>query len=228
MELKPYHIEQGYKNHATLFVYHGLRALVVLTAIYYLVLANFESAAATFVVVALMYLPSFVKSRYRLYLPFALDLWIVSFIFLTLFVGGVGNVYNDFPIWDKLLHFQSGLLLAAAGYVAIYLLNESEGTSLDLSPGFISVFAVAFALALGVMWEMLEFFGDLTFGSSWQNGNTDTMVDLIADGIGAVIFSAGAYFWMYRHKRVPFTPRLLKFYEKAKKVAKEMQTGVRK
>ena len=193
-----------------------MRILVVLAAVYFLVRGDWESSVSTAFVFLLMSLPGILKHRYRIYLPFALELWIVLFIFLTLFVGGIGDVYREFPIWDKILHFQSGLLLSASGYVIVYTLNESEATTLDLSPVFVSVFAVAFSLAFGAIWEMIEFAGDTIFGSAWQINNTDTMLDLIADGVGALIFSLGAYFWMYRHKRLPFTPRILKLFEKVR------------
>ena len=209
-------IERGYRNKATLVLYYGMRILVALAAVNFLIRGDWESATSTWFIVFLMSIPAILKHRYRIYLPFTLDLWLVAFIFLTLFVGGIGDVYKEFPIWDKLLHFQSGLLLSASGYVIVYALNESEATALDLSPVFVSVFAVAFSLAIGAIWEMFEFTGDSIFGSTWQINNTDTMLDLIADGVGALIFSVGAYFWMYRHKRMPFTPRLLKLFEKAK------------
>lgn len=215
------HIEDGYKNSVTLFLYYSIRLLVVLAAVYFVVRGDFVSASSTALIALLMSLPSTLKSRYQLYLPFTLDLWIVTFIFLTLFVGDIGDVYREFPIWDKLLHFQSGLLLSALGYVVVYLLNESEATSLDLSPFFLSLFAILFSVSIGVVWEIGEFAGDLIFGAAWQPDNVDTMLDLVADSVGALIFAAGAYFWMYRHKRVPFTPRLLKLFEKAKQVVQK-------
>jgi len=67
---------------------------------------------------------------------------------------------------------------------------------------------------------MFEFAGDAYFSqhivnySYWQTSNADTMWDLIADGTGALIVSVIGYFWMYRHKRLPFTPWLLKILKK--------------
>ncbi|MEK7479671.1 MAG: hypothetical protein AAB665_00115 [Patescibacteria group bacterium] len=201
-------VQDGYRNWATLSIYYGMCALVLVAAGVFLLRGDWEAALSTGLVFFLMLVPSIVKGRYRLYLPFALDLGIVGFTFLTLFLGGVAHFYDRIPFWDKFLHLQSGLLLGAAGYVLLYILNENKRMPLNLSPGFVSLFAVTFSLAIGVVWEVSEFFGDAVFGSSWQPSSVDTMWDLIADGAGALITSIAGYFWMYRYKRLPFTPWL--------------------
>ena len=215
-------IEDAYRNHATLLVYYSMRVLVVLAAILFLVRGDWESFWSTLLVVALMSAPSFLKSRYRIYLPFSLDLGIVAFIFVSLFLGGIEDLYGQIAIWDKFVHFQSGLLLSITGFVLVYTLNESEQTPIDLSPGFVAFFAVVFSLAFGALWEMGEFVGDTIAGSTWQNGLADTMWDLIADFTGALAISVAGYFWMYRHKRLPFTPRFLKLIKRAKEVARRV------
>ena len=201
-------IQDGYRNWATLSIYYGMCALVLVAAGGFLLRGDWEAALSTGLIFFLMLVPSIVKGRYRLYLPFALDLGVVGFIFLTLFLGGVAHFYDRIPFWDKFLHLQSGLLLGAAGYVLLYILNENKRMPLNLSPGFVSLFAVTFSLTIGVAWEVTEFVSDAVLGNTWQPDNADTMWDLIADGSGALIMSIAGYFWMYRHKRLPFTPWL--------------------
>lgn len=201
------YIEDRYRNYLTLFIYWGLSVLVVLAAGIYAWWGDWLSAVLTVLILGLMLVPSVLKGRYRLYIPFTLELWIVSFIFLTLFLGGVAHFYDRIPFWDKFLHFQSGFLLGVCGYVLIYLLNEHERVHLNLSPGFVSLFAVTFSLALGVVWEIVEFATDSIFAIQSQGvGLADTMWDLIAASLGALLMSIAGYFWMYRHKRLPFTP----------------------
>ena len=201
-------IQDGYRNWVTLSIYYGMSALVLVAAGVFLLRGDWEAALSTVFIFLLMLVPSIIKGRYRLYLPFALELGIVGFTFLTLFLGGIARFYDWVPFWDKFLHLQSGFLLGAAGYVVVYILNENKKTPLNLSPGFVSLFAVTFSLAIGVVWEVSEFFGDAAFGSHWQLDSADTMWDLIADGAGALVMSIAGYFWMYRHKRLPFTPWL--------------------
>jgi hypothetical protein len=222
MPFHRFHIENAYRNNATLFIYYGMRVLVALAAVLFFVRGDWESAWSTVFVAFLMSIPSFVKQRYRVYFPFAIDFGMVAFIFLSLFLGGVDNFYGYIPLWDKILHFQSGLLLSGTGFVVIYLLSVSERARLELSPGFVALFAVVFSLAIGAAWEIAEFVGDAIFHSAWQRNNADTMWDLIADGSGALVFSIAGYFWMYRHKRLPFTPLFIKFIERAKNVAKHV------
>jgi len=216
------HIEEAFKTNTTLLLYYGMRILVLLAAILFFVRGDWESAVSTFLVAILMSLPSFIKRRYRIYLPFAIDFGMVLFIFLSLFLGGIDDFYGFIPLWDKIVHFQSGLLLSGTGFVVIYLLNESEQTPIELSPGFVALFAIVFSLAIGAVWEMCEFAGDAIFHSHWQASNADTMWDLISDFGGAIVFSVAGYFWMYRHRRLPFTPLLLKFMQQARDVARKV------
>ena len=215
-------VQNDYRSGITLYVYYAMRLLVLVAAAIFLVRGEWASAGSTTLIFLLMFVPSILKDRYRVYLPFALDFAMVSFIFLTLFLGAVGQFYDRIPLWDKFIHFQSGLLLGVTGFVLIYILNEQRGFKqrLNLTPGFIALFAVTFSLSIGAVWEMLEFAGDAYFSqhvtnySYWQKNNADTMWDLIADGGGALFVSIVGYFWMHRFKRIPFTPRLLRIFNK--------------
>ncbi len=214
-------ISNAYRNRVTLSLYYLMGLLMLAAAAFFVFRGNWASAVSTILIFLLMFVPSILKERYRVYLPFAIELGLVVFIFFTLFLGEVGRFYDRIPLWDKFLHFQSGLLLGATGYVLVYVLNEHKKTHLGLSPGFVSMFAVTFSLAIGAGWEMIEFAGDYLFSSHWQASNADTMWDLIADGGGALLISIIGYFWMYRHKRLPFTPWMLRIKEKLKKKTPE-------
>ncbi len=171
---------------------------------------EWELILSTTFVLALMFVPTILKRKYRVFIPFIIRLWIVGFIFFTLFLGEIGRFYEYVFLWDKFLHFQSGFLISTSGYILIYTLNNHEKRALRLSPLFITLFAISFSLAFGVIWEVLEFAVDSVFGTTWQGGNTDTMMDLIADGLGAIILSAIGYIWMNKHRRLPFTPWRMK------------------
>lgn len=206
--------ENNHQNRTTLSLYYGMRVLMSVAAGLFLFWGEWESGISTILILLLMLVPSLLRDRYRLYLPFALDLGIVSLIFITLFLGHMGRFYDNVPLWDKFAHFQSGLLLGVIGFVIVYVLNENRNIKLGLSPAFLAVFSVAFSLAMGVIWEIVEFIGDSFFGSLWQANNTDTMWDLIATGVGAIIVSTVGFFWMCRHERLPFTPWLMKIFRK--------------
>lgn len=223
--MDPAVVSEAYKNRWTLLIYYGLRAAIFVAAVYFAIHGDWASVFSTISVLLIATLPSILKYRYRFYLPFALDLSIVAFVFGTLFLGHLANFYDSIPLWDKFLHFQSGLILGVTGFVLVYTLNEEEFVPLDLSPGFVAFFAITFSLAIGVVWEIVEFAGDFLFSVDWQHNNTDTMWDLIADGMGSLAVSLFGYFWMRREARLPFTPRMFRFFRRKGKHAPEQSSS---
>ncbi len=208
---------EAYENKWTLLIYYGMSALVLIAIAVFVFRGNWKTALSTSLVLLCMFIPSILKERYRYYIPFAIRLGVTTFIFFTLFLGEVGNFYNYIPLWDKFVHFESGLVLGAIGFLLVYMFNEHKNIKLGLSPGFLSVFAVTFSISFGVIWEIIEFIGDHIFHSRWQWDNADTMWDLIADLTGAIVISTVAYFWMHRNKRLPFTPWMLSIFHKKEK-----------
>ena len=79
----------------------------------------------------------------------------------------------------------------------IFILNERPDISLDIKPNFMAIFAFTFAVSLGVVWEIFEFFMDQLFNMNMQgSGLVDTMWDLIVDSIGALAISVlGAIYY---------------------------------
>src|SRR3989344_2876110 len=98
------YIEDSYRNKVTLFFYWGLCALVLVAAGIFLWWEDWQSSVGAALIFILMLVPSVAKGRYRLYLPFPLELGVVVFIFLTLFLGGVARFYDWAPFWDKFTH----------------------------------------------------------------------------------------------------------------------------
>jgi len=86
--------------------------------------------------------------------------------------------------------------MGIAGFLLVYLLNESKRVALHMTPGFISLFAFSFSVTIGTLWEIFEFAMDQLFGLNMQkamlsdsSGLTDTMWDMIVNAIGALIIS---------------------------------------
>jgi hypothetical protein len=204
------YIPDKYNNKITNFLHHSMRALVTIAFIVFIFQQDWSSAFYVAFIFMLMLTPSILKNRYKIFLPFELEVAIVAFIFLSVFLGDFNSFYERFPLWDGALHFQSGLLLGVLGFVMIYILNQNQKARLNLNPGFISFFAVNFSVFFGVIWEIFEFIMDSGFGFTMQeSGLADTMGDLIVNLIGALIVAVMGYFWMKRRNRLPFTPQLL-------------------
>lgn len=200
---------EAYRTRKMLAAYWGMRILVASAGLFFLVTGDWVNTLLTIWITALMSAPAFLR-RYKVFMPFSLDFGIVAFVFLSSFLGQVQQLYDRFPPWDTFVHFQSGILFAVAGFVLVFIINERGSDKFRISPGFVAIFAAAFAIATGALWEIGEYLTD-TVGLShlWQAGLDDTMLDLAADSIGAAIVGIVGYLWMKRREHIPFTPASL-------------------
>lgn len=126
------------------------------------------------------------KIKFNIALVVAYEIFIV----LALVVGCLWNVYNYGDVYDKVVHFSSGILLSMLGYNLFIEQKQNKLTQL-----WIFIFAFSFAMMLGGVWEICEFSFDSVFGENAQHwfgfeGREvlkDTMIDMICDCSGAII-----------------------------------------
>lgn len=164
------------------------------------------------VALILVLLPDIFERVYRIDLPWEFEFLIVIFVYASVFLGEVRNFYANFSWWDTLLHGISGLALAFAGFMIIYVLYKQD--KIDARPWLVAIFAFCFAVALGAVWEIFEFAMDSAFGTNMQkNGLVDTMWDLIVDSAGALIVSLLGFIYL-KYGKVRFFDRILKRFEK--------------
>lgn len=139
--------------------------------------------------------PLLIRNQARRWtIPVEFDLLAVLFIFASLYLGTVRAYYDRFWWWDLVLHSGSGLLMALLGFVLVYVLNTHQRARLSLSAAFVALFAFAFAMTIGVLWEILEFSFDRLLGFHMQlDSLVDTMWDLIVNTAGALLVSVAGY-----------------------------------
>lgn len=153
-----------------------------------------------------MLLPGFLKKRIHLEIPSTMLVLYALFLYSAIYLGEVRSFYYNVPHWDTILHTFSGAMLGALGFSFITLLNRTDKVPVNLSPAFVAVFALCFAMALGVVWEIYEFTADVIMGTNMQKFGTeagelflgqaalkDTMKDLIVDTVGALAISVLGY-----------------------------------
>ena len=153
-----------------------------------------------------MGLPALLRKKWGLVIPSRMMILYVIFLYASIYLGEVRNFYYRIPHWDNILHGFSGLMLGALAFSVIHLLNESDRVPLKLSPLFVAVFTFCFAVTVGVVWEMYEFFADGLFGTNMQKFGPwdgaafegraalfDTMIDLIVDSIGGFTMALVGY-----------------------------------
>ena len=168
-----------YTNKKTLIVYLVLRALVIGILVRFIFKGNYESAFTCVLTLVLMLLPSFVSRTFHVYLPTALEIIVLVFIFCAEILGELASFYIAFPFWDSVLHCVNGFLFAAVGFAMVDFFNRSERFSLRLSPVFVAVVAFCFSMTIGVLWEFFEFGGDRVF-------NFDLQKDYVVHTISSV------------------------------------------
>ncbi len=150
--------------------------------------------------------PSIASRKLRFTIPNFIYIMYYVFLYCAIFLGEVLNFYYVIPHWDVILHFFSGAMLGALGFILVSQLNDSEMIRVSLSPFFVSLFAFCFALSCGAVWEIYEFVFDGLLGLNMQkfmtaageilNGHSalhDTMTDIIVDALAALLISILGY-----------------------------------
>lgn len=158
-------------------------------------------------------LPSFLNKRFTWQIPPLFATCFILFLFSAIFLGETMKFYYRIPFWDDLLHLCSSMMLALLGFSMIEMLNRDKKHSLvNLSPFFVCLFSVTFAMLIGTLWEIYEFTFDGLLGLNMQKfavesgidgeklvdlvgrqALKDTMLDLIIDLSGATIISLICY-----------------------------------
>lgn len=161
-----------------------------------------------------MLLPTLIERRWNLGIANAIHILYYVFLYCAVFLGEVFEFYYLIPHWDTILHFFSGAMLAALGFILVDILNRNERVRVRLSPLFVAVFAFCFALAAGAVWEIYEFTGDSLLGLNMQKCLTehgeplmgyaalrDTMKDIVVDAGAALLVSVLGYLSICRKQQ---------------------------
>lgn len=106
-------------------------------------------------------------------------------------MGHTFGWYHQFAWYDSALHFSMPLV----SVLILYALSQSARWIWDwrtIRPFPVGVHLFAMAVALGALWEILEFGSDQFLGTKEQDGLYDTMIDLVLDTAGALLGAIGA------------------------------------
>ncbi len=180
---------------------------------------NWVSVVIIALISVLICIPAIIGRVSKIAIPTALEVYSIIFIYATLFLGELNHYYTKFWWWDVLLHISSGLAFGIIGFIILYMLHKSE--KVTTSPKTVAIFTFSFALAIGAVWEIVEFTIDYTLGSTMQNGSFfwttqqdgvfDTMKDLINDSIGALFSAIMGYLYLKKHSGIVVKPVVKEF-----------------
>ena len=164
---------------------------------------------------SLHYIPSYVQ-----------NITLIGF-FLGSFGGAFLNFYYSIPPYDMILHVLGGAEAVFVGYELITAIQKKTGKTAPIA--LIILCACGFSFILGQGWELFEFTFDQVAGGDSQHWSyqlaleacekygcsipnvipeldparyalIDTMEDMIANTIGAVVMTLILWFKPYHHK----------------------------
>lgn len=141
--------------------------------------------------------PHYFKAVYNVYIPIVFIYGAIVFIFASILLGQFGGMYDRFHWYDSFLHFLSALVLGIVGFLIIYVFYSVNKLKLPLL--IIVMFSFSFTVTIGVMWEIVEYFIDMTLGTNMQVGSLDdTMIDLMVNSLGGLIASFIGYLYVIK------------------------------
>jgi len=123
------------------------------------------------------------------------------FITTSSLIGSALGGYGLIPNWDTLVHVYSGILLAWFGFIVANKVELSIKKELPL--WFKNAVALMTPLAFAAVWEMYEYTSDTLWGTAMQAGGLeDTIVDMQAALVGAVIALVVSSIWFLKRRRL--------------------------
>lgn len=198
-----------------LWISYAIRISLLIAIAVASITQQWLSVFLTILILFLTFLPGMITHNYKVYLPIEFELTIIFFVYATLYLGEIREFYTRFWWWDGFLHGISGVVLGFIGFFIVYILNHEKKIKLNMGPKFVALFSFTFAVAIGAVWEILEFAIDNIFGLNMQtSGLIDTMWDLIIDAMGAIIAALCGYFYVRGGDSLVFDRLLRKFMQK--------------
>ncbi|MDD9977186.1 MAG: hypothetical protein OXQ30_05540 [Boseongicola sp.] len=174
---------------------YAIWAILLAATVFAVITEHWSNVFVIVTALILTLLPAKFSERFQIHLPISFLAGISVFVFATLFLGEVFDFYHRFWWWDILLHGFSAVGFGILGFLFIFYLFE--GNKYAAPPWALGVIAFCFAVAIGALWEIFEFFMDQLFGLNMQkSGLVDTMTDLIVDCIGAFIGAISGFLWL--------------------------------
>lgn len=132
---------------------------------------------------------AFIPTRRPRTLSLAQAVTLVAFLAHT--AGHAFGLYANVQYYDKFLHFTEAIAMG----LIFFALSESTRWAVwdwrKVRPLQVGIYVLCLAVTLGVLWEIVEFSMDTWFHTAEQNGNADTMTDLIADTLGGLLGGIG-------------------------------------
>lgn len=178
--------------------------ILVITAIYDFMFRGGEKLfriglmAITLWIMYFVYKKTFLrKARISFYL-------IYFFIIGAMYLGNVFDFYIIIPMYDKILHLLSGLIIGLIGYI-LFLHVSNSSVENSFKRYMPMLFSIMFSIAAAAIWEVWEFSTDKLFGFTSQNNSLkDTMWDIICGTVMGIFANIPIYLYHIKSKKIKF------------------------
>lgn len=201
--MKSYKLKEGSKviEKGKVLIINAIRISLLIAILLAIIEFKWIVLFVSLTTLILTFIPYFIERKYKILFPLEFHLLAVVFIYASIFLGDLHGYYIRFWWWDIVLHFTSAIVFAITGFLILYHMDKM--TEIKAKPIIISLFSFTFALAIGAIWEIIEFSLDIIFGLNMQkSGLFDTMGDLIVDSIAALIISIFGYLYLKNQKGI--------------------------
>ncbi|MBI5621281.1 hypothetical protein HY933_00235 [Candidatus Falkowbacteria bacterium] len=181
----------------------GLKVLLFLLFCLELYAEDYTAAAAALIALFLSLLPAAIERNYSINLPKVIDFAVTFSLFLHIF-GLYYNLYHD-PVWwwwDNMTHFLGTAVIAFLAFYIIFVFDYLGKIRLTLP--FMALATWTTALAIGALWEIVEFYSDKFLGTHTAIDLADTIHDMSFNLLAAVAVSLiGVYYvnWLRKKQR---------------------------
>ncbi len=189
----------------------------IIFSIIYLLLATYavislDASKLHLILFPIIPLLFFLINTLNLKIPVIYEYIYLIFIFFSVGLGGMCNLYLIISWYDVLLHSLSGIIIS---FIPLYIIEIYEVTLPKYTKWFV-VFIVSMGFAS--IWEIYEFIIDLIFNTDMQkteHGVLDTMQDLSAHALTTLIFILVYYFdsKFFNSKIINKTKKYMKIYD---------------
>lgn len=149
---------------------------------------NLVKLLMSITIIPLMILPYFLNSILKYRLIDGIILVYQIFVTFSLILGSLFNFYDIIPLYDKNLHFITGILTSILAIIVLINFDKYH----ENNTGFNFIFMVAITALVALLWEVFEYIFDYIFSGNAQRletGVNDTMQDMIASLLGFIVFA---------------------------------------
>src|SRR6266536_1525447 len=161
-----------------------LRVVLTGSAVVAIMVGPRDAGAAAAFALVVSFVPPLIGHFGRLHVPRVLELaWVLGVALVG--VSDALVLYDRMLHWGKFVHGAEAFLLASvSGYL---LLAYRDRERLQVHTHVVALVTGLVGVIFGAFWEFLEFMLDWIRYSDLQKSNTDTMMDLLWNNLGAVL-----------------------------------------